>query len=144
MKVEEVMTRDPKTITSDQNVSDAVSIMKSENCGIVPVVEAGASRIVGVVTDRDIALGSCNSGGTGPNTPISSVMTSSNLFCVDKEEDLSEVCKMMERAGVRRVPVVEDGDKLVGIISMKDLAENLGEKSLGETDQSILQQKPNN
>jgi CBS domain-containing protein len=142
MRAEEIMTRDPKTLTSSQTVADAVQIMKSEHCGVVPIVNEGEKTIIGVVTDRDIALGSCDSGGKGPDTPISSIMSTS-LFCVDRSEDLSAVQKMMESAGVRRIPVVEEDNKLVGIISMKDLADNLGVGSLGGTDSVVLQQKPN-
>ena len=142
MRAEEVMTRDPKAITSSQTVADAVQIMKTEHCGVVPIVDEGENTIVGLVTDRDIALGCCDSGGLGPDTPISTVM-STNLFCVDKSEDLSAVQQMMERSGVRRIPVVEEDNRLVGIISMKDLADNLGDGKFGKTESAVLQQEPN-
>src|SRR4051812_24611729 len=94
MKASELMTRDPLTVTSEQSVADAVRIMKTAHCGIVPVVEPGQNRIVGLVTDRDIALGSCDQGSAGPSTPVSAVM-STTLFCVDPDEDLSRVRSMM-------------------------------------------------
>jgi CBS domain-containing protein len=142
MKAQDVMTRNPETVTSEQTVADAVSIMKSEHCGIVPVVSADSQSLVGVVTDRDIALGCCDSGASGPDTPVSAVM-SQNLFCVDPDEDISKVQQMMERAGVRRIPVIAEDNHLVGIISLKDIADQLDDDRVGRTEGAILSQKPN-
>ncbi len=144
MKASQIMTRNPVTVTSAQTVAEAVKIMSAENCGIVPVI-AGEDRqtVVGLVTDRDIALRACAEGCEGPETPVSVVMTQ-NLFCVAPGDDVSRVRQVMEDAGVRRVPVVEEDNTLVGIISFKDLADNLSQSTLGHTDETILAQPPNN
>lgn len=144
MKAEQIMTRDPRTVTPNQTVAEAVKVMTNEDCGVVPVVRSDRElQVVGVVTDRDIALRACNENGTGPAATVSSVMTS-NVFCVNPSDDLARVREVMESAGVRRVPVVDDNKHLLGIISMKDVAENVGDNEVGGTDSRILEQKPNN
>jgi CBS domain-containing protein len=144
MRAEEIMTRDPRTVTPKQTVADAVKVMASENCGIVPVVESDRDmHVVGVVTDRDIALRACASSKNGPDEAVSAVMTS-NVFCVSPSDSVSRVREVMESAGVRRVPVVSEDKQLLGIISLKDVAENSGEREVGGLDSKILDQKPNN
>jgi CBS domain-containing protein len=144
MRAEEIMTRDPRTVTPNQTVADAVKVMTTEDCGIVPVVESDRDmHVVGVITDRDIALRACAPDGPGPNASVSSVM-SSNVFCVSPSDELGRVREVMESAGVRRVPVVTEDQKLLGIISIKDIAENAGDREVGQTDSKILEQKPNN
>ena len=143
IKAEEIMTRAPQTVTPTQTVADAVQIMKSENCGVVPVVNPeDNSTLVGIVTDRDIALRACCDGSSGAETPVVEVM-STNLFVVAPEDPLPKVRDVMETAGVRRVPVC-DNEHLVGIISLKDLADNLSSDNVGETEDRILTQDPNN
>jgi CBS domain-containing protein len=143
MKASEIMTHVPQTVTPAQTVADAVEIMKSENCGVVPVVSPEDNlSLVGIITDRDIALRACSSGREGAATPIVEAM-STNLFVVAPEDPLPRVKAIMEEAGVRRVPVVEE-NRLVGIISLKDLADNAGSSELGRVDDSILSQDPNN
>jgi CBS domain-containing protein len=143
MKAVDIMTRDPQTVTAAQPVADAIEIMKNENCGVVPVVSPeDGSSLVGIVTDRDIAMKACCDGGNGPTMPIVEAM-STNLYVVDPEDTLPRIRSIMEEAGVRRVPVV-DNERLVGIISMKDIAENVTTREIGETDDRILTQEPNN
>lgn len=143
LKASEIMTPSPQTVTATQQVADAIQIMKAENCGVVPVVSPEDNcSLVGLVTDRDIALKACEDGASGPQMPVVEAMTT-NLFVVSPDDPLPRVQQIMEDAGVRRVPVVEN-DRLVGIISMKDLAEKLHYNSIGETDDKILSQKPNN
>src|SRR5688572_3671162 len=105
MKAEEIMTSSPQTVTLNQTVAEAVGVMTAQQCGIVPVVDSdGSLNVVGVITDRDIALRACGTDGAGPKSSVSSVMTS-NVFCVAPDDDLAHVCEVMEGAGVRRVPV---------------------------------------
>lgn len=143
-RAEEVMTRQPKGLGRNHTVADAVEIMNSEKCGFVPITDSDSNAtLVGLLTDRDIALKSCCEGGQGPDTPVEKVMTT-NLFCCSPDDDISSVCKTMERAGVRRIPVVDTEQKLVGVISMHDLAQTLSGSELGRTDDAILEQEPNN
>jgi CBS domain-containing protein len=144
MRAEQIMTRDPRTVTPNQTVAEAVKVMTTEDCGVVPVVQSDRElQVIGVVTDRDIALRACAENGPGPSASVSSVMTS-NVFCVSPNDDLARVREVMESAGVRRVPVVDDNRHLLGIISLKDVAENAGDNEVGGLDSRILEQKPNN
>lgn len=144
MKAEQIMTRDPRTVTPNQTVAEAVKVMQTEACGVVPVVQSDRElTVVGVVTDRDIALRACSENAPGPAATVSSVMTS-NVFCVAPGDDMARIREVMENAGVRRVPVVDDNKHLLGIISMKDVAENAGDREVGHVDSKILEQKPNN
>ena len=143
MTAADIMTKVPQTVTAAQPVADAIEIMKAENCGVVPVVSPeDSSSLVGIVTDRDIAIKACADGCSGPSTPIVEAM-STNLYVVAPDDTLPRVRQIMEDAGVRRVPVVDE-DRLVGIISMKDLADHTSSKTVGETDDKILGQEPNN
>lgn len=143
LKASEIMTRAPQTVTAAQPVADAIQIMKTENCGVVPVVSPeDNSSLVGIITDRDIALKACDEGASGPEMPVVEAM-STNLFVVAPDDPLPRVQQVMEEAGVRRVPVV-DNERLVGIISLKDLAEHFSPRTVGETDDRILSQEPNN
>lgn len=142
-RAEEIMTREPSCVSPTQQVADAVEIMKKEDCGVVPVVDSKAGgSLVGIITDRDIALRACCDGAGGPSTTISQVMTT-NLFCVAPQDSIERVRQVMSEGGVRRVPVVEE-NRLVGIISMKDLSDESSARVVGETDESILGQAPNN
>ena len=144
MRAEEIMTRSPRTVTPDQTVAEAVRVMASEGCGIVPVVASGdASNIIGVVTDRDVALRACAPNGQGPHESISAVMTS-NVFCVSPDDELARVTEVMESAGIRRVPVVGENNKLLGIISIADVARNADDSRVGELESQITELAPNN
>jgi CBS domain-containing protein len=142
-KARDIMTRTPQTVTPTEPVADAVDIMKAENCGVVPVVDPeDTGSLVGIITDRDVALRACCQGGHGPETPIVEVM-STDLAVVGPEDSVTHIREVMEGAGVRRVPVVEEG-RLVGIISLKDLAEQVSSEAVGEMTDRILEQDPNN
>ena len=145
LRAEEFMTRQPRSVNRDETVSRAVEIMSSEKCGIVPVVNSdNDSTLVGVVTDRDIALRACGNGGHGPDESVEKVMTSSSLFCCSPDDDLQRVTQIMENAGVRRVPVVDGENKVIGIVSLADVARRVDKTVLGSTDDKILEMKPNN
>ena len=121
MRVQEVMTRNPKYVTPDTPARDAARIMKEEDVGVVPVVERNDNRrLVGVVTDRDIALRVVAEGRDG-NTPISQIMSAQRLATSTPDEDLDDVMDKMASEKVRRIPVVDDGGSLVGIVSQADV-----------------------
>jgi CBS domain-containing protein len=130
MKARDVMTRDPKAVSPDQPVSDVLRIMRDEDCGIVPITEGnGQGRVVGVVTDRDIALFLGERDEKPSNVRVREVMTT-NVIRVAPEDDLSEAERKMEEAQVRRILVTE-GDRLVGVIATADLARETKKKEVG-------------
>jgi CBS domain-containing protein len=121
MKARDLMTADPACCTPDDTAQTAVRLMEEMNCGLIPVVEDQASaRLVGVITDRDIALRGVGR-GLGPDTPVSELM-STEISCCSPDDDLSQVERIMEDRQVRRVPVIDDDGRCLGIIAQADLA----------------------
>ena len=118
MKVSEVMTRDVATVRPDQPVQDAASFMLRADAGSIPVVEG--ERLLGMITDRDIAVRGVAK-GYGPDTPVRDLMTN-DIVCARIDEDVEEVANKMSEAQVRRLPVVDEQERLCGIVSLGDLA----------------------
>jgi CBS domain-containing protein len=113
------MTSNPKTVTSDQSVVDAAKIMEQEDTGVVPIVEG--ERLVGVVTDRDITLQVVARTKDPKSTKVTDV-ASRDLVTIDPQQDLDEALRLMAQHQVRRLPVVEEDGKLVGILAQADVA----------------------
>lgn len=117
MKISEVMTTDVETIRSDQTAREAASFMLRADAGSIPVCENG--RVIGMITDRDIAVRGVAE-GRGPDTPVSELM-SDGIICAHEDEDVDSVAQKMSEEQVRRLPVVDSDEKLVGIVSLGDL-----------------------
>ena len=118
MKVSEIMTSNPEVVTPEQPIQEAARLMLSADAGVVPVQEG--DRLVGMVTDRDIAV-RVVAEGRGPDTSVRDAMSEKPLFCFD-DEDVDEVALQMSNAQVRRFPVLSrEGQRLVGIVSLGDL-----------------------
>ena len=125
MKISELMTKNPCTVTPDSTVSEAARLMKEEDVGIVPVVEriGGAEtrgRLVGVVTDRDIAIRHVAEGRT-TDVPVRDVM-SGGVKTARPDDTVDSVMTMMGREQIRRIPIVDERGSLVGMVSQADLA----------------------
>ncbi len=138
MKARDVMTRDPEVLTPDEPVSRAAQVMRDLNVGIVPVVEDKSSmKLRGVITDRDIAVRHVAE-GHGNQCRISDELSREPLHTVRPDADVSEVMNVMKRDQVRRVPVVEGDNRLVGIIAQADIAERgPSEKDVGKVVEKI-------
>ena len=120
MKVREAMTGDVCLTNPDRTIREAARIMADKDIGALPVGEN--DRLVGMITDRDIAIRAVAQ-GKGPDTPVREVMTTEKvLYCYD-DEDLDHVAKNMGEQQVRRLPVVNREKRLVGIVSLGDLAQ---------------------
>src|SRR2546423_319374 len=109
-KVRDAMTTNPKTLPSSATPVEAAKLMKTEDTGIVPIVDG--DRVTGVVTDRDITIQVVAAGKDPQSTTIGAV-ASSNLATVDPDQDLEEALRLMARHQVRRLPVVEEDGRLV-------------------------------
>lgn len=121
MKISELMTSDVRTVTPEQPIREAAQFMLREDAGAMPVCDG--ERLVGMVTDRDIAVRAVAE-GLGPDTPVSQVMTGETLFCWE-DDDVADVALKMSDAQVRRFPVVSRDDRrLVGIVALGDLSQN--------------------
>ena len=118
MKIRDCMTRDAKLTRPDDTLQEAAQLMQQCDCGILPV--ADGDRLVGMLTDRDIAV-RCIAQGKGPQTKVSDCMTEEVMYCFD-DEDTQHVCQNMADVQLRRLPVMSRDKRLVGIVSLADLA----------------------
>lgn len=133
MKIRDVMTPNPRTVSPDDTVQDAARIMQSEDTGAVPVVSNG--RVLALVTDRDIVV-RVVAAGEPPTSRVGRI-ASGDVICATPEMTTREASELMSEHQVRRLPVVEN-DQLVGIVSIGDLAVKEGKDSrTGDTLQSI-------
>ena len=132
MNVRDVMTSNPRTVSPTDSIQTAARIMKEEDCGVVPVVENG--KPVGIVTDRDIVIRAVAEGG-GERT-IREIATMDLAF-VKPGDSIRDAEKLMSERQVRRLPVVEN-DRLVGIVSLGDIAVKEGkDRRTGDTLENI-------
>jgi CBS domain-containing protein len=118
MRVAEAMTRDVRLIEPNQTIRNAALLMAEMDAGIMPVREG--DRLVGMITDRDIAVRAVAQ-GRGPDTPVREIMTDEVKYCFE-DDDTSAVERNMAEIQVRRLPVLTRDKRLVGIISLGDLA----------------------
>ncbi|APO78432.1 CBS domain-containing protein (plasmid) [Rhizobium etli 8C-3] len=118
MKVSEVMTRDVRLVRPDDTIQEAARMMAELDAGVVPVQDN--DRLVGMLTDRDIAVRAI-ARGQGPEAKVGDIMTSEVRYCFD-DQDTDEVCKNLADQQIRRIPVVNRDKRLVGILSLGDLA----------------------
>jgi CBS domain-containing protein len=129
MRVSEAMTRDVRVANPGQTIRDVAKIMAEIDAGAVPVGEN--DRLVGIITDRDIAIRAV-AVGKGPDTPVREVMSKEVKYCFE-DEDLDHVAKNMGDIQVRRLPVVNRDKRLVGIVSLGDIAQTEDAETTGET-----------
>jgi CBS domain-containing protein len=118
MKVSKCMTRDVELVSPTQTIRDAAQMMADLDAGALPVQQD--DRLVGMITDRDIAVRAVAQ-GKSPETPVRDVMSPEVLYCFDDQE-IEDVSRNMGEVKVRRLPVVNRDKRLVGIISIGDLA----------------------
>ena len=133
--VQEVMTPNPTAVTPDTPAREAARIMKDEDTGVLPIVEG--ERLVGVITDRDLALRILGE-DRSPDTTVGEI-ASKELVTVDPQQSLGEAARLMAEHQVRRLPVVEEDGRLVGILAQKDLAEAGHDTLTGEVVERISQ-----
>jgi len=132
MKIQDVMTRDPSCVTPDSPARDAARIMKEEDVGIVPVVDDQRSRrLVGVITDRDLAIRIVAAERDGA-TRVGEVMSESRLATCSPDEDIDEAMDTMATEQVRRIPIVDERGALVGIVSQADVVLKAGDDDKAE------------
>lgn len=118
MKISEVMTREVATVNVGQTAREAASFMLQHDSGSIPVTEG--NQLIGMITDRDIAVRGVAK-GLGPDTPVRELM-SSGLVCARAEDEIDDVAVRMSEAQVRRLPVIDESENLVGIVSLGDLS----------------------
>jgi CBS domain-containing protein len=117
--VADVMTRDVRTMTPNDSVVDAARCMDQMNVGVIPVCDG--EKLVGMVTDRDIVVRGVAAQGELKSMKLADVM-SAHVRCVHAEDDIDQVLGEMADAQIRRMPVVDGSDRLVGIVTLGDIA----------------------
>jgi len=121
-KCNEVMTKDPVCCLPDDSAATAAELMKRENIGSIPVIEnEQTQRLVGIVTDRDLALKIVAEGRDAKSTKVEAVMTHKVVAC-HADDDLQKALDAMAEHQLRRIPVVNNDNKIVGIIAQADVA----------------------
>ena len=126
-KCSDVMTRNPVSARPDDTVASVARLMKENDIGPVPIVDDNNSkRLVGIVTDRDLAIKVVAAGRDPQTTPVKEVMTTNVITCGD-EDDIETALDAMSTQQLRRIPVVDDGNMLLGIIAQADIATRMNE-----------------
>ena len=126
MRARDIMTSNPLVVTGEDTISHAAEIMRDAEVGIVPVVDDREHRrLIGVITDRDIAV-RCVSHRHVPACDVRLHMSGDHLHTVAPDDDVDRVIEAMAHDQVRRIPVVAEDGRLIGVISQADLATKVG------------------
>lgn len=136
MKICDAMTRDVCVASPNETICDAARQMAAIDAGVLPVGEN--DRLVGMITDRDIAVRAVAQ-GLGPDTPIREVMSQEVLYCFE-DDSVDDVARNMADQQVRRLPVVDRDKRLVGIVSIGDVARCEPGRQTAEAMAGIAQQ----
>ena len=137
MKAQEIMTKNPRTVTPETGVQEAARLMKDEDVGVLPVVESAQSKkLVGIITDRDIAIRVVAEGKS--SAQVREVMSATVRSC-KADDSVKDVMDVMGREQVRRMPIVDDRGELVGIVAQADLVLEADDKKAERTIEQISQ-----
>ena len=134
--VRDVMTSNPRAIDPGTPVVEAARLMRSEDVGSIPIVEG--DRLAGMLTDRDITIRAIAEGKDPQSTTVGEI-ASRDLITVDPDQDLTDAGRLMARHQVRRLPVVEEDGRLVGILAQADVAQSGDDSLTGEVVERISQ-----
>jgi CBS domain-containing protein len=133
-KVREDMTERPRCVTLETPISEAAELMESEDVGSLPVLED--DQLAGMVTDRDIVIRAVAKGKDPRGMPVREV-ASRELVTVYADDDLANALQKMASEQVRRLPVVDEENRLVGVLAQADVALGAKEKAVGEVVEEI-------
>ena len=133
--IQEAMTQAPTAIEPTTPAREAARTLKTEDIGALPIVEDG--KLVGMITDRDLAI-RVLAEGKDVDTPVGEI-ASKDVVTVDPQQTLEEAARLMAKHQIRRLPVVEEDGKLVGILAQADIAEIGHDALTGEVVQQISQ-----
>jgi len=141
--VRDVMTPNPECVTEKDSLRDVARIMKDQDTGVVPVVDGGR-KIIGMITDRYIVV-RCVAEGKNPLEAHVNDVMSKSVRKVREDQTVNDVIGLMKSSEIRRVPVVNQRDEIVGIVSMGDIATESSERGkVGDAMQDISSAPPNN
>jgi len=132
--IKDVMTSNPCSIDADKSVAYAAKMMRDEDVGLAPVVEG--DKLIGMLTDRDIAIRVVAEGRNPDDVKVSEV-ASKQVVTIDPQQDLDEALRIMAKHQVRRLPVVEEDGRLVGVVAQADVAREGDDTQTGELVEEI-------
>ena len=132
--IRDLMTNNPCSIDADKPVAYAAKMMRDEDVGLAPIVEG--QKLIGTLTDRDIAIRVVAEGKDPQSTTVRDVATTT-VVTVDPDQDLDEALRLMAKNQVRRLPVVEEDGKLAGVIAQADVAKHASDQQTGEVVEEI-------
>jgi len=135
MQVSEAMTRDVKIARPDQTIQQAARLMVEIDAGLLPVSQG--DELIGMITDRDIAVRAVAE-GKGPQTPVREVMSEEVKYCFE-DQDVAQVTRHMGDQQLRRLAVMNRDKRLVGILSLADVATSSGGQRAGAALEGISQ-----
>jgi len=127
MKLREIMTQDVELVGPDDTLQNAARKMRDVDTGFLPV--ADGDRLIGAITDRDITIRAVAEGLDPANTRVREAMSDAPIYCYEDQEE-SEAATLMAEMQIRRLPVVNRDNRLVGVVSLGDLASKLDEPEL--------------
>lgn len=133
MRIAEIMSRNVQTARPDDTIQTVAKRMRDLDCGAIPVCEGG--MLMGVVTDRDIALRAVGE-GLSFDTPVEEVMTEGVETCTE-DDDIDEAADKMAKLQVRRLAVLDQDQRLVGMVSLGDIAQQGKDSTTGQTLEQI-------
>jgi CBS domain-containing protein len=120
MQVKDIMTRDIGSITPDTPIQQIARRMRADDVGVLPVVENG--KLLGVVTDRDIVIRGIAENGVGVTEVTADKVMTKGVFSCKEDQSLDDLKEMMQAGAVRRMAVTDSEEKLVGMVTIGDLA----------------------
>jgi CBS domain-containing protein len=129
MKINEIMTRNVEVVQPNSVLQEAAGKMKSLNVGSLPVCDN--RKLLGIITDRDIAIRAVADGRDPTSTKVSETMSPDLVYCFE-DQDIKDAANLMERHQIRRLPILDRNQQLVGIVSLGDLAVETKNKLSGE------------
>jgi CBS domain-containing protein len=137
MKARDLMSKNPASVTPETSIRDAARLMKTEDVGVLPVVESeGSKRVVGLVTDRDIAVRGVAEGRA--DARVRDVMTA-DPKTAREDDDVDSVMSLMGSEQVRRIPIVDERGQLVGIVAQADIVREASDRKAERTVEKISQ-----
>ena len=141
-KVRDVMTVNPETVSQQDNILQAARIMRDSDTGVVPVVDG--KKIIGLITDRDIVVRGVADGKNPSDMHVTDIMTRS-IRSLSEDDTVDDALNLMSSAQVRRLPVVNSANDLVGIVSMGDISTSTNrDGKVGKAVENISEAPPNN
>jgi len=132
-QIRDVMTSSIKTVSPDQTARQAAQFMLSADTGSIPVVED--DRVIGMITDRDIAIRAV-ADGRGPDCSVRDLM-SADPVCAHEQDDIESVAQRMAETQVRRLPVLDRNDRLIGMVSLGDLSREGNQQAASDALQGV-------